>query len=279
MPPNRRASMRSSKPGMGPLCAPNPTRFERCCASVWRQPRSPNSSTTQLFDERWLDFEERLARLELLLDALGRCVSANPSLAAWLISQSGRDRDAKARERLAESIELLLQADWDERCRARGIPRPKHTRRERRPPIGTPQAKPDRQVHRMMLRLPTAYRDRVLAFAMRTSQRPLVALRRLVEMGIQMAETETWRDDIDRLVSAARRLEIQLDEIGAIASGPAALVVHLWRREKDFSDEWEQAVIAEVGEVAEAAWLNLLAGPPPPAPRELVGDDDDDGDA
>ena len=230
----------------------------------------------RLFDERWLDLEERLTRIEQLLDALGRCVSANPALAAWLFSQVGHERDTATKERLADSIELLLQADWDERCRSRGIPRPRHVPRPRRQPIGSPEGKPKRQVYRMTLRLPAAHRERVRALAIRLGHPPLVALRHLVEMGIRVAETETWRDDLDRLVGAARRIEVQLDEIGAVAAGPAALIVHLWRREKGLPEEWEHAVVTEVGEVAEAAWMNLLAGPPMAPPADLISDGDDD---
>ncbi len=119
----------------------------------------------RLFDERWLDIEERLARIEQLLDALGRCVAANPALTAWLLGQVGHDRGEAARERLAESIELLIQADWDERCRARGIPRPRHVPRRRRQPVGQPASTRANKVYRMMLRLPESFRERVQAFA------------------------------------------------------------------------------------------------------------------
>lgn len=230
----------------------------------------------RLFDERWLDIEERLARIEQLLDALGRCVAANPALTAWLLSQVGHERGEAARVRLAESIELLIQADWDERCRTRGIPRPRHVSKPRRQAVGQPASTRDHKVYRMMLRLPESFRERVQAFAVRQDQPPLVALRRLVEIGIHVAEAESWRDDIDRLLDSAKRIEVQLDEIGALASGPASVSVHLWRREKGLPDEWEHAVVTEVGEVAEATWMNLLAGPPPPAPAELVGDEDDE---
>lgn len=230
----------------------------------------------RLFDERWLDIEERLARIEQLLDALGRCVAANPALTAWLLGQVGHDRGEAARERLAEGLELLIQADWDQRCRARGIPRPRHVPRPRRHAIGQPAATRGHKVYRMMLRLPESFRERVQAFAVRRDQPPLVALRRLVEIGIHVAEAEGWRDDIDRLLDSAKRIEVQLDEIGALATGPASVSVHLWRREKGLPEEWEQAVVTEVGEVAEATWMNLLTGPPQPAPAALVGDEDDD---
>jgi hypothetical protein len=230
----------------------------------------------RLFDERWLDLEERLARIEQLLAALGRCVCANPALTAWLLGQAGRDHSEAAKERVAESIELLIHADWDERCRARGIPRPRHVPKPRKQPVGQPTSGRAPRVYRVMLRLPESYRERVHALALRLDQPPLVALRRLVEIGIHVAEAETWRDDIDRLLDSARRIEIQLDEIGALATGPASVIVHLWRREKDLSEEWEQAVVTEVGEVAEAAWMNLLAGPPMAAPAALVGDEEDD---
>ncbi len=229
-----------------------------------------------LFDPRWLDLEERLARIEGLLDALGRCVSANPAFAAWFLSQGAHERDEAARERLAEAMELLVEADWDERCRARGIPRPRYVRRPRRQPVTEPTVGRSRRVRRATLRLSETYWDRVLALAIRTGEPPLVALRHLVEMGIRVAEAESWRDEIDRLLDAARRIEVQLDEIGALATGPAAVVVHLWRREKGFPDEWEQVVLNELGEAAEAAWLNLLAGPPPAAPAALLGDQEED---
>ncbi len=45
----------------------------------------------ELFDDRWLDLGERLDRVERLLDVLGRCVAANPALAAWVLTQ-GRER-------------------------------------------------------------------------------------------------------------------------------------------------------------------------------------------
>jgi hypothetical protein len=228
------------------------------------------------FDERWLDLNERLARMELLLDGLGRCVAANPALAAWMLAQ-GNERGEAARERLAQSIEVLIQADWDERCRARGIPRPRHVPRSRRQPIGTPIGTPTRRdLYRMTLRLPTTYRERVHALAIRMDQPPLVALRRLVEIGIHVTEAETWHDEIDKLLDSARRIEVQLDEIGALATGTGLVTVHLWRRHKGLSDEWEQAVVNEVTEVAEGAWMNMLAGPPPPAPQSLLSDEDDD---
>ena len=128
----------------------------------------------------------------------------------------------------------------------------------------------------MTLRLPDSYRRRVQALAVRTGERPLVALRHLVEMGIRMAEAESWHDDIDRLLASARRIEIQLDEIGALATGPASVLVHLWRREKGLPDEWERVVVNELGTVAEAVWMNILSGPPQPAPASLLGDEDDD---
>ncbi len=103
-----------------------------------------------------------------------------------------------------------------------------------------------------------------------------MALRRLVEMGIDVAEAETWRDDIDRLLDSAKRIGVQLDEIGALATGPASAIVHLWRREKGLPGEWEHAVVTEVGEVAEAAWMNLLAGPPMAAPAALLCDKEED---
>ena len=229
----------------------------------------------RLFDERWLDLEERLARIEQLLGALGRCVSANPALTAWLLGQADHERSEAARESLAESVELLIQADWDERCRARRIPRPRHVPKPRRQPIGQPTSTRAPKVYRVMLRLPESYRERVQALAVRLDQPPLVALRRLVEIGIHVAEAETWRDDIDRLLDSAKRIEVQLDEIGALATGPASVIVHLWRREKGLPDECEHAVVTEVGEVAEAAWMNLLAGPPMAAPAALVGDEED----
>jgi len=230
-----------------------------------------------LFDERWLDIEERLARIERLLDALGLCVAANPALTAWLMAQVGHERGPAARERLAENIELLVQSDWDTRCRARGIPRPRHVPRPRRQPSGQPTSTETRKLYRMTLRLPESFRQRIQAFAVREDQPPLAALRRLVQIGINVAEAESWRDEIDRLLESSRRIEVQLDEIGALATGPASVSVHLWRREKDLPEEWEQAVVSEVVEVAEATWMNLLAGPPQPAPPELVGDEDDDG--
>jgi hypothetical protein len=87
-----------------------------------------------------------------------------------------------------------------------------------------------------------------------------------------------WRDDIDRLLESSRRIELQLDEIGALATAPAAVVVHLWRREKGFTDEWEQVVLNELTEVAHATWMNIQAGPPEPAPDALLGDGEDDED-
>ncbi len=76
--------------------------------------------------------------------------------------------------------------------------------------------------------------------------------------------------------TSARRIEVQLDEIGALATGPASVVVHLWRREKGLSDEWEQVVVNEVVEAAETTWMNLQKGPPQAAPAELVTGWDDE---
>lgn len=231
----------------------------------------------ELFDDRWLDLEERLDRIERLLDVLGRCVAANPALVGWMLAQ-GRERGEKGRERLAESVELLIQADWDERCRVRGIPRPRHVPRPRRQPVGTGVEAHDHRLYPMTVRLPEWYRRRVQALAVRTGERPSIALCHLVEIGIRMAEAEGWHDDIDRLLTSARRIEVQLDEIGALATGPASVVVHLWRREKGLPDEWEQVVLNEVVEVAEATWMNLQQGPPQPAPPELVTGWDDEAD-
>lgn len=232
----------------------------------------------RLFDERWLDLEERLARIGRVLDALGRCVAANPAFAAWLLGQTRHGRDEAARERLAEAIELLVQADWDECCRARGIPHPRYVRRPRRQPISEAATESSRKVRRAMLRLPETFWEHVLAVALRMDQPPLVALRHLVEMGIHVAEAEHWRDDFERHIDSIRRIEVQLDEIGALATAPAAVVVHLWRRAKGFTDEWEQVVLNELTEVAHTTRMNMQAGPPEPAPAALLSDGEDDED-
>jgi hypothetical protein len=234
-----------------------------------------------LFDERWFDLLDRIARLEHLLDALGRAVSANPALAAFLIGQSQPARDQRSREHLAEKLEALFQADWDERCRSRGIPRPRFTRPVRRVPVESalPGAESAPKTFRIGVRVTPEDRRRVVAYAVRADVSAQVAHQRALQIGLAALEAESHQDDIDRLVDRLKRVEIQLDEIGALATTPAAVAVHLVRRWRGHSDEWEQMVLNEVEATALATWTSLQQGPPPSADPSLVDfdlDDDED---
>lgn len=232
-----------------------------------------------VFDERWFDLLDRLGRLEHLLDALGRAVSANPALAAWLIGQSQRSQNERSQERLAEKLELLFQADWDERCRSRGIPRPRFTPAVRRAPVESALAvaSPTPKTFRIGVRVTPDDRRRVLAYAVRAGVSAQVAHQRALQIGLATLEAESHRDDIDRLVDRLKRVEIQLDEIGALATTPAAVAVHLVRRWRGHDEEWERVVLNELEATAAATWSALQEGPPPPADPRLV-DFDLDGD-
>lgn len=224
------------------------------------------------YDERWLDIDERLSRVEVLLDALGVAVSAIPSLVAWLQQQAAPYMTEEARLALAERFEALLQADWDQRCRNRGIPRPRFVRVPCRAPIGTRVAPPVGRAWKTSVRLPQVFRARLAALALRDDTSAQAALRHALQVGLAALEERAHRDDVQRLLDAVKRIEVQLDEIGALAASGPSLGVHLWRRAKGYSDRAEANLLAELQTVALATWAHLLAGPP-----DLTPPPEDDG--
>lgn len=234
----------------------------------------------QNYDDRWLDVRERLSRAEALLDALGVAVSGVPALVTFLQSHAHGALDERTRTALAERLELLFQADWDHRCRARGVPRPRFTTLPRRAPIGEPIHEPARRAWKTTVRLSRETRARVVAVTLRDEITSQAALRRALELGLRQLEVGAHHDELQRLVDAVKRIEIQLDEIGALATGGPAVAVHLWRRAKRLSDADEATLLAEVYDVAAATWAQLLAGPPQPALPDVDEDAvpvDDDG--
>lgn len=230
------------------------------------------ASRPQNYDDRWLDVSERLSRAEALLDALGVAVSAIPALVTFLHSHADSGLDERARVVLAERLELLFEADWDHRCRTRGIPRPRFAKLPRRAPLGKPTREPARRAWKTTVRLSNETRERVVAAALRDEITSQAALRRALDFGLRQLEVAAHHDELQRLVDAVKRIEIQLDEIGALATGGPAVAVHLWRRAKRLSDEDEATLLAEVYDVAVATWAQLLAGPPQPALPDLDED-------
>lgn len=226
-------------------------------------------------DERWHELHDRLERVETLLDALGRAASATPALVAWLVAQAPGSGEARlSAEALAATLEALLEADWDERCRARGLPRAHvGVRRVRRPVLGMPEAPGPGSARRLVattVRLSARDFERAAAYGVRGELGRQAALAELVQRGLDVAEAQAAHDDIAALLDSARRIEQQLDAIGALATSPAAVAVHLWRRAAGLSEEWERMVLGEVEAVAEATWHSLQAGPPRPVPGRLV---------
>lgn len=237
-------------------------------------------------DERWYDLEDRVERIEALLDALGRAVSATPALAAWLLANApSTDASAPSAEELAEGLEELLAADWNERRHRLGLPRPRpRSPRPARPALDIPPA-PSKAASRTRLRAVTvrlAPRDfeRTAAYAMRGARNRQAALVDLVRRGLDASECETRRDDLARLLDRAERIERLLDVIGPLATSPAAVVVHLWRHLTGRPEEWERVLLHEVAVVAEATWHALQEGLPQAAPGRLALDpiDETEGD-
>lgn len=220
------------------------------------------------YDERWLDLLERLERVETLLDALGVAVSALPALVTWLHATSSPYRDPSGDAALAERLDAVFAADWDQRCRARGIPRPRHVKAARRAPIGEPVRPHARRTRKTTVRLTPDLYDRVLAMALRDEVPWQVALCRLLDLGVRHADATRDADHLRRLLESARRLEVQLDEIGALATGAPSISAHLWRRANNLTDQDEADLLAEVHAVAVATWAQLLAGAPQAAPPE-----------
>lgn len=108
--------------------------------------------------------------------------------------------------------------------------------------------------------------ERVAAHIARTGASRQVALVGLIRRGLDAVEVETVRDDLARLLDRARRIEMQLDAIGPLATSAASVVVHLWRHATGRPEEWEQVVLRETFDVAEATWHGLQSGPPQPPP-------------
>jgi hypothetical protein len=216
----------------------------------------------QMHDERWLDLEEQLARMDALIDALGVAVSAIPALVAWLQQQAAPDLDDDERAALGEHLELLIQGDWDDRCRRRGIPRPRPARRPRRPALGSPQPTPTTRPWQTTVRLPLDMRERVVGLALREQTSARAALQRALRVGLDVLEGMACEPPLERLLEATRRIQVQLDEIGSLATGGPSVAVHLWRRLTDAPDELEAAILAEMNTVAMATWAQILAGPP-----------------
>ena len=219
------------------------------------------------YDERWLDVTERLGRIEALLDALGVAVSAIPALVGFLQHQADPCLEDDARAALADNLELLFQADWDHRCRTRGIPRPRFTKLPRTAPIGRPGREAAKRPWKTTVRLAREVRERIVAVALREQISAQAALRFALDLGLRALESEAHHDALARLSEATKRIEIQLDEIGALATGGPAVAAHLWRRARRLGDEDEARLLAELESVAVATWAQLLAGPPqPPVP-------------
>jgi hypothetical protein len=219
-------------------------------------------------DERWLDLLERLERIETLLDALGVAVSALPALVTWLHAMSSPYRDPQGDAALAARLDALFAADWDQRCRTRGIPRPRYVKVARRAPIGEAARQQVRRTRKTTVRLTPELCDRVLAVAQRDELPWQVALCRVLEFGLRHADGEHDADNTRRLLDSARRIEVQLDEIGALATGAPSISAHLWRRANNLSDQDEADLLAEVQAVALATWAHLLSGAPQAAPSE-----------
>ncbi len=220
------------------------------------------------YDERWLDLQERVERVETLLDALGVAVSALPALVTWLHATSSPHRVRQADAALAERLDALFAADWDQRCRTRGIPRPRHTKALRRPPLGEPSRPYVRRTKKTTVRLTNDLYDRVLAVAVADDIPWQVALCRLLDIGVRHVDAVRDADDLRRLLESSRRIEVQLDEIGALATGAPSISVHLWRRVNKLTDQDEADLLAEVHAVAVATWAQLLGGPPQAAAPE-----------
>ncbi len=227
----------------------------------------------QMHDERWLDLGEHLERMSTLIDALGVSVSAMPALVAWLHQQAHPYASTEQRAALADRMEALMHLDWDERCRRRGIPRPRYTRTPRTRPIGEPSTRTAARPWRTTVRLPAELRERVLGVAARERNSAHAALLRALTVGLDVLEGAAYGRPMERLLDATRRIQVQLDEIGALAGGGPAVAAHLWRRLNHRSERAEAALIAEMWHIARATWAHLLSDPepyaaPPPEPEE-----------
>ncbi len=237
------------------------------------------ASRPHLEDPRWCEFHDRLQEIERLVDTLGRAVSANPALAAWLISQAPVTADAPTPQAIGDAIEALCAADWDDRCRALGVPRARPwVKRPTTPPIDIPEADPDAppiprdHLIATTVRLAPQDFERVCAYASRFAARRQSALVELVQRGLDATDADAQLDDIARLLVSSRRIEAQLDAIGPLATSPGSVVLHLWRRLTGRSEEWEWTVLRELFDVAEMSWRALQEGPPQPAPGCLLVD-------
>lgn len=231
-------------------------------------------------DERWCDLHDALARIDALLDALGRAVSANPALLAWLLGQIPDGRQAPSADALAQSLEALLEADWDERCRLRGVPRarpvPQAARALRETPRDAAAPQQRRRLVATTVRLSERDVQRVLAYATRVDLGRQAALAQLVQRGLDATDADAARDDVDRLLDSARRIELRLDLIGALTTSPASVVLHLWRHLTGRTEEWERVLLHEVQAVAEATWHALRSAAAQPLPGSLALDPSDE---
>ncbi len=118
--------------------------------------------------------------------------------------------------------------------------------------------------------------ERVTAHALRGARSQQATLVDLVQRGLDASECEVRRDDLARLLDRAERVERLLDAIGALATSPASVVIHLWRHLTGRSEEWERVLLHEVCVVAEATWRALQEGPPQPLPGRLALDPSDE---
>jgi hypothetical protein len=241
-----------------------------------------------MHDERWCDLDDRLVQIEARLDALGRAVAANPALTAWLLAQAPAQASAPTAEALGDAIEALCQADWDDHCRALGVPRARPwVKRPTSPPLGLPDPDPDapplprQHLVATTVRLSPEHFERAVAYATRVDLGRQAALAELVQRGLDAADSEAQLDDIARLLVSSRRIEAQLDAIGPLAASPASVVIHLWRQLTGRPEEWEWAVLREVYDIAEMTWRALQNGPPQPVPGRLrvdpIDEEEDDG--
>lgn len=219
----------------------------------------------QMHGERWLDLDEQLIRMSTLLDALGIAVASLPAFVAWIVQHNHWSASEEQRAALAERLEGLMSLDWDERCRRRGIPRPRYTRAPRTRPIGDPPPRQAGRPWRTTVRLPSALRERVTGVALRDATSAHAALLRALTVGLDVLEGAAYGQPMERLLESTRRIQVQLDEIGAVAAGAPALAVHLWCRLEHRGHETEQAMLVELHDYARALWAHLLAGPEPAA--------------
>jgi hypothetical protein len=200
----------------------------------------------------------------------------------WLLANTPAPApDAPSAEALADTLETLLECDWDERCRAQGLPRPRTVPVPAAAPafgVGAPALAPPRspRLRATTLRLAPGDFERAAAHAVRAGLGRQATLVDLLQRGLEAVEAQGSRDALERLLERVRRIERQLDLIGPLATSPASVAVHLFRRITGRSEEWERVLLDEVRTVADATWRGLQHGPPQPVPGKLALDPSDE---